>query len=214
MTCRLPCGIGVGFVVIYVGDVLHDPVVLKTDGRLSVVSGHGAGGRGGGVVNERGDGVLTKKMMRSFADDAVWTRGVRKGEPRSSKMQNDARACARNAVKRVSKGTRRTCETIEDIKEMALGVLYSILFPERMGTQRRPKNGPVLPVVTTGCRRRVAAGPLSSFKFKRQARQVQVWYAVIHFSRDRIRDNLKKIDVIPRSDLTYKTEIGQVGGRQ
>ena len=113
--------------------------MLKTDGRLSVVSGHGAGGQGGGVVNERGEGVLTMRMMRSFADDVVWTRGVRKGEPRSSKMQNDARACAHNAVKRVSKGTRRTRETIEEIKEMALGVLYSNLFPERMGTRRKPK---------------------------------------------------------------------------
>ena len=149
LTCRLPCGIGVDFVVIYVGDVLHDPIVLKTDGILSVVSGHDAGRQGGGVVNERGEGVLTMRMMRSFADDAVWTRGVRKWEPRSSKIQNDARACACNAVKRVSKGTRRTRETIEEIKEMALGVLYSILFPERMGTRRRPKNGPVLPVVTT-----------------------------------------------------------------
>jgi hypothetical protein len=56
------------------------------------------------VVDERGEGIKFWRRDEEMivADDeieVVWTRGVRKREPRWSKTRNDARACARNIIR-------------------------------------------------------------------------------------------------------------------
>ena len=48
-TCGLPCNVRLDLVVVHVvRDVLDDLVGIRTDGRFSVVSGHGADGQDGG----------------------------------------------------------------------------------------------------------------------------------------------------------------------
>ena len=56
-TCGLPCKVRIDLVVMHVvRDDLDDLVGLRTDGRLSVVSGHGTDGRGGGGGRKWGRG--------------------------------------------------------------------------------------------------------------------------------------------------------------
>lgn len=56
-TCGLPCEVRLDLEVVHVvRDVLDDLVGLRTDGRLSVVSGHGTDGKGGGGGRKWGRG--------------------------------------------------------------------------------------------------------------------------------------------------------------
>ena len=61
-TRGLPCKVRVDFIAVHVVcDVLNDLVGLWTDGRLSVVSGHGADGEGGDGGREWGRCLTSRR---------------------------------------------------------------------------------------------------------------------------------------------------------